>query len=157
MKGTRKGLCARASGAGAWAKLKGNMRFTLIQMTRSAKYQELKKKYKIGGGVSGFYSFITGHLNAETSREEISKALEEMTSTSTTDGQTTFDLYVSGQKQNVAIEACAYVTIMRFTDEQGNTYDMVSEEASEQNTGAMDTSTGKKVPTEENESTIMFF
>ena len=152
-RGTQSGIGATVSGSGAWAHVSGAMDFDLYSLEVSKTYQQMKSSYKIGGGVSGFWSWLGFGANAETHKQEIHSVFHEISQSQKVDGNANFDLYVSGQYPNVQVDASAYVLVLQITDAQGNTYNMVSNGDPQSDTGAQD-SNGSVLPTKDNNSTI---
>jgi hypothetical protein len=151
--GVLSGVGASVSGSGAWAKVHGDMSFTITSLEQSQTYQEMKSKYDIKGGVSGFFGWLGFGTNAETHKEEIHRALNELKEAQTVQGTAIIDLYVSGQYPNVQVAAAAYVLVLRITDSQGSSVKIASSGDPQSDTGAQD-SDGSSLPTRENHSSI---
>ena len=151
--GTQSGVGVSVSGAGAYAKLTGTMEFEMKHLDKSQTYQKMKKSYDIGGGVSGFWSWIGLGANASTHKEEIHKVFNEVKNQQKVKGTANFDLEVTGQYPNVEVTASAYVLILQITDSQGNTFNVASNSGAVGDTGAQD-SNGMTLPSKDNASTI---
>ncbi len=152
-RGTITGVGASVSGAGAWVKLKGGMDFQIYSLNSSKTYNEMRSKYSIGGGVSGFFGWLVGNAHAETHKEEIEKTFKEVTSTQKVDGHVDIEMMVSGIYPNVQVDASAYILVLQVEDSQGNTFNFAADGAPAADTGAQDGS-GNSLPTEGNNSTI---
>lgn len=152
-KGTQSGVGVAVSGAGAWARLTGEMRFQIVNLESSKTYDMMKKEYNIGGGVSAFWSWLGIKANASTHKEEIHQTFKELSQTQKVDGQAQFDLQVTGLYPNVEVQASAYILILQITDSSGNTYNIASNGDPSADTGAQD-SQGQTLPNKDNNSTI---
>ncbi|PIW61348.1 hypothetical protein [Shewanella sp. CG12_big_fil_rev_8_21_14_0_65_47_15] len=152
-RGTQSGLGVSVSGAGAWAKLDGTMKFKIRSLDNSKTYDMMKKEYHIGGGVSAFWSWLGISANAETHKEEIHEVFKEVSNSQEVDGAANVSLYVSGQYPNVQVDASGYVLIMQIEDSSGNTYNMMSAGDPASDTGAQDQN-GNALPSKDNNSTI---
>ncbi|WP_108261004.1 hypothetical protein [Mangrovicoccus ximenensis] len=152
-RGTQSGVGVTVGGAGAWARLTGKMHFDLHSLEKSSTYQQMKKDYSIGGGISGFWGWLGLGANASTHKSEIHQVFHEISQTQKVQGHAKFDLEVSGQFPNVQVNASAYVLVMQVTDASGNTYTMASSGDPASDTGAQDSS-GTALPDRNNSSTI---
>ena len=152
-RGNIAGVAVEVSGSGAFAGMQGSMNFKARRLESSKTYQEMKKSYSIGGGVSAFWSWIGIKANAETHKTEIQTALKEISSEVESDGTVNIDLFVTGQIPGFSVRAMAYVLVLQITDSSGQTYNVASSEDPANNTGAQD-SQGNNLPTKDNNSTI---
>jgi hypothetical protein len=152
-RGTQSGIGVSISGAGAWAKLSGSMKFEIRSLEDSKTYDEMKQSYDIGGGVSAFWSWLGISANASTHKDEIHSVFQEVQNTQKVDGSADFDMEVSGLYPNVAVDASAYVLVMEVEDSSGNTFTMMSAGDPSSDTGAQDGS-GNALPTKGNNSSI---
>lgn len=152
-RGTQSGVGVSISGAGAWAELSGDMTFQISSLDDSQTYNEMKKSYDIGGGVSGFWSWLGISANASTHKEEIHSVFQEVKNTQKVSGTAHFDLQVTGLYPNVAVDASAYVLVMQVEDNSGNTFTMASSGDPGSDTGSQDQN-GNSLPTKGNNSTI---
>ena len=152
-KGNISGVGVSVSGAGAFAQMTGSMSFQLKQMESSKTYQKMVSDYNIGGGVSGFWSWLGFGANASTHKEQINTAFNEMMSSQAVGGTVGVNLMVTGLYPNVQVEASAYVLVIQITDSQGSTATVFSNSAPTSDVGAQDQS-GQNLPTSDNSSTI---
>ncbi|RFZ80528.1 hypothetical protein DS742_02545 [Lacrimispora amygdalina] len=153
-KGSLSGVGVSVSGAGAYAEMSGNFSFTLKHMESSRKYNKMVNDYKISGGVSGFWSWLTFGANASTHKEEIQEALKEMSSSEEVNGTVEVKLMVTGLYPNVQVDASAYVLVLQITDDQGSTATVFSDTAPKNDVGAQDENYNN-LPVKDNESTIV--
>lgn len=152
-RGVAKGISAQVSGAGATAKLHGKMTFSAYSLDKSTTFQQMKKSYNIGGGVSGFWGWLGIGANASTHKSEISQAFHEAINSDQINGYTDFDLEATGQIPNFQVTASAYMMLLQVKDDQGNTYSMASASDPAADTGAQDQN-GDALPSSNNNSTI---
>jgi hypothetical protein len=153
-RGNIAGVGASVSGAGAWVKMSGGMKFALQNLESSKTYQEMRSSYSISGGVSGFWSWLGFGANASTHKEEISTALHEMSQSEKVTGHVGVDMMVTGLYPNVQVDASGYVLVMQVTDSQGSVVATVfSTGAPNSDVGAQD-SNGNTLPTSSNNNTI---
>lgn len=151
--GTQSGLGVTVSGAGAWARLDGKMTFQIRHLDKSSTYDEMKSEYNIGGGVSGFWSWLGIQANASTHQEQIHQVFSEVANSQAVDGTANVDLECSGQYPNVQVSASGYVLVLQIEDSSGNTFNMISTGAPTNDTGAQDQN-GNALPQKNNNSTI---
>lgn len=151
--GTQSGLGVSVSGAGAWAKLKGTMKFNLKHLDSSKTYDLMKTKYNISGGVAAFWSWIGIRANADAHKEEIHEVFNEVSNSQDVAGKADLDLFVSGIYSNVQVDASAYVLILQIEDSQGNTVNTFSTGDPKSDTGAQDQN-GNSLPQRDNKSSI---
>lgn len=152
-RGTQSGVGVTVSGSGAWAKLSGDMTFSLRHLDSSQTYDMMKNEYSIGGGVSAFWSWIGISANASAHKEEIHSVFKEVSNSQEVTGSAHIDLYASGQYPNVQVDASAYVLILQIEDSQGNTFNMFSTGDPASDTGAQDQN-GNALPQKDNNSSI---
>jgi hypothetical protein len=152
-RGTQSGIGVSVSGSGAWAKLKGNMSFTIRHLETSKTFDQMKSEYNIGGGVSAFWSWLGISANASTHQEQIHQVFQEVSTSQAVKGSAKFDLDVSGQYPNVQVDASAFVLVLQIQDNQGNTFNMISTGDPKSDTGAQDQN-GNALPQRNNNSTI---
>jgi len=152
-RGILSGAGVSVSGLGAWARLSGNQTFTMKTIDRSTKYQQLKNTYTIGGGIFALFSWLGIGVNAQTHREEITGAIEEIVQEASTQGSIHYDLFVTGIFPNVQVDASGYIFALQITDSQGNTTNAVSDGNPPVDIGGQDQN-GNKVPSQDNGSTI---
>jgi len=152
-RGTQSGVGVTVSGAGAWAKLAGNMKFTIQHLESSKTYDEMKSSYDIGGGISAFWSWIGISANASTHQEQIHQVFQEVSTSQKVSGSAHFDLMCSGQYPNVQVDALAYILVLQITNDSGNTFNMISNGDPASDTGAQDQN-GNALPQKNNNSTI---
>lgn len=153
-RGRINGVGAWVSGAGAWVTVVGDMDFETLVLEKSQTYTELMKKYSIGAGVSGWFSWL---FSAEAKAEsvDIKKTFHEISSSQTTRGKIHIDLKVTGLYPNVAVEAQAYVMALEVTDQSGSQFTFLAAGNPEKNTGAMDQN-NKELPVSDNHSGIAY-
>jgi hypothetical protein len=152
-RGNISGVGASVSGAGAWVKLKGEMDFSTKRLETSKTYNEIKNKYKIGGGVSAFWSWIGLNVKGEKEKEEITKTFHELQQSQEVKGRIRVNMQVSGQYPNVQVDASAYVLVFEVEDKQGNKFHIASSGDPQSDIGAQDSS-GNALPNKDNNSTI---
>jgi hypothetical protein len=152
-RGTQSGLIVQVSGAGAWAKLTGDMSFAIRHLDKSTTYDQMKSEYNIGGGISAFWSWLGISANASTHKEEIHQVFNEVSNSQKVQGKAHLDLMCSGQYPNVQVTAGGYVVVLQITDSQGNTFTMMSDGDPASDTGAQDQN-GNALPQQNNNSTI---
>jgi hypothetical protein len=152
-RGTVSGVGVSVSGAGAWARLDGNMSFKIRQLDSSKTYDKMKSEYNIGGGVSAFWSWLGISANASTHKEEIHEVFKEVSESQEVDGSVHISLEVSGQYPNVEVSASAYVLVLQIQNDSGNTFKLMSAGDPASNTGAQDQN-GNALPQRDNSSTI---
>lgn len=152
-RGVQSGVGVSVSGSGAWAKLTGDMNFTIRHLEQSQTYDELKSSQSISGGVSGFWSWLGFGANASTYQEQIHQTFQEMSTSQVVQGSAKFDLECSGQYPNVPVDATAYVLVLQITNDQGSTFNLVSNGDPTSDTGAQDQN-GNALPQKNNNSTI---
>lgn len=153
-RGTQSGVGVSVSGAGAWAKLDGDMQFQLWHLDESKTYDSIKSQYNIGGGVSGFWSWLLGlSASASQQHEEVHQAFSDIANSQAVNGSAHVDLECTGQYPNVQVSASGFVLILQITDSAGNTYNMISTGNPQGDTGAQDQH-GNALPQRNNNSTI---
>ena len=152
-RGTQSGIGVSVSGAGAWAKLDGQMAFTIRHLDESKTYDEMKSEYNIGGGVSAFWSWLGISANASTHQEQIHQVFSEVSNSQAVKGTAHIDLEVTGQYPNVQVDASGYVLVLQIQDSSGNTFNMISTGDPTSDTGAQDQN-GSALPQRNNSSTI---
>jgi hypothetical protein len=152
-RGTQSGVGVSVSGSGAWARLDGNMAFTIRHLDKSTTYDEMKSEYNIGGGVSAFWSWLGISANASTHQEQIHQVFSEVANSQAVKGSAHIDLEVSGQYPNVQVDASGYVLVLQIQDNSGNTFNMISTGDPSSDTGAQDQN-GGALPQKNNNSTI---
>ena len=123
-------------------------------MESSETYNKMVSKYKIKGGVGGFFSWVGFGANASTYKEEIEESFSEMSSSEEVDGTVIIDMMVIGQYPNVQVDASAFILVLQITDNQGNETVVFSNNAPTDDTGAQDSS-GNNLPIAGNDSTII--
>jgi hypothetical protein len=152
-RGTQSGVGVSVSGAGAWARLDGQMSFTIRHLDKSTTYDEMKSSYDIGGGVSAFWSWLGISANASTHQEQIHQAFQEIANSQAVKGSAKVDLECTGQYPNVQVDASGFVLVLQIQDNLGNTYNMMSTGDPQSDTGAQDQN-GNALPQKNNNSTI---
>jgi len=152
-RGTQSGVGVSVSGAGAWAKLLGDMSFTIQHLETSKTFDQMQSEYSISGGVSGFWSWLGFGANAQTYQSQIHQAFQEISTSQAVKGSAKFDLDCSGQYPNVQVDASAFVLVMQIQNDQGNTFTLVSTGDPKSDTGAQDQN-GNALPQRNNNSTI---
>jgi len=152
-RGRVSGVGVSVSGSGAYVKMSGGFDFSIKRMESSQTYNKMVKEYNIGGGVSGFFAWIGFGANASTHKTEIQESFQQMANSENVDGTVNIDMMVSGQYPNVQVDASAYMLVLELTDKQGNKTSVFSNDDPAANTGAQDSS-GNKLPTQDNNSTI---
>jgi hypothetical protein len=152
-RGTQSGVGVTVSGSGAWAKLVGDMDFTIRSLEASKKFDQMQSSYDIGGGISGFWSWLGISANAQQHQSEIHQVFQEASSSQAVNGHAHFDLDCSGQYPNVQVDASAYVLVLQITNSSGNTFNLVSSGDPKSDTGAQDQN-GNALPNKNNNSTI---
>ncbi|MEJ6405054.1 hypothetical protein [Yoonia sp. 2307UL14-13] len=152
-RGAIMGVGASVSGAGAWVKLSGGMDFEIQSLESSKTYKEMRKSYNISGGVSGFFSWITGQASADTQKSEIQTALKEISQSQKVGGHVDIEMMVTGAVPNMQVDASAYILVLQVEDSQGNTFNIASNGDPAADTGAQD-SNGNALPNNDNNSTI---
>jgi hypothetical protein len=152
-RGTQSGLQVSVSGAGAWGKLDGNMAFTIRHLDKSSTYDQMKSDYNIGGGVSGFWSWLGISANASTHKEEIHQVFNEVSNAQAVKGTAHVQLEVTGQYPNVQVDASGFVVVLQIQNSSGNTFNLMSTGDPASDTGAQDQN-GTALPQRSNSSTI---
>jgi hypothetical protein len=155
-RGTQSGVGVDISGAGAWAKLTGQMSFSLKQLEKSTAYDSIKSQYNIGGGVSGFWAWLLGlSAGASQQREEVHQTFNEMESSQSVNGTVNVDLECTGLYPNVEVYALAFVMVLQITNSQGSSLYIASAGNPTGDTGAQDQN-GNSVPTKNNNTSMTF-
>lgn len=152
-RGTQSGVGVSVSGAGAWARLQGNMTFQIRHLETSKTFDQMKSEYSIGGGVSAFWSWLGISANASTHQEQIHQVFNEISTSQAVDGSAKIDLDCSGQYPNVQVDASAFVLVLQIQNDSGNTFNMISTGDPKSDTGAQDQN-GNALPQRNNNSTI---
>jgi hypothetical protein len=152
-RGTQSGVGVSVSGAGAWARLDGKMAFTIRHLDKSTTYDQMKSEYNIGGGVSGFWSWLGISANASTHQEQIHQTFQEVANSQAVKGTAHIDLECTGQYPNVQVDASGFVLVLQVQDSSGNTFNMISTGDPTNDTGAQDQN-GNALPQKNNGSTI---
>jgi hypothetical protein len=152
-RGTQSGVGVSVSGSGAWAKLLGNMSFSIRHLEQSKTYDELKSTQSFSAGVSGFWGWLGLGANAQTYQSQIHQAFQEMSTSQAVNGSAKFDLECSGQYPNVQVDASAFILVLQIQNDSGNTFNLISNGAPSSDTGAQDQN-GNALPTKDNNSTI---
>lgn len=152
-RGTVSGVGVSVSGAGAWAKMDGEMSFTIQQLESSKTFDQMKSEYNIGGGVSAFWSWLGISANAQTHKEEIRQVFNEVSQSQAVQGSVHISLEVSGLYPNVEVSASAYVLVLQIQNSSGNTFKLASAGDPASDTGAQDQN-GNALPQRNNSSTI---
>jgi hypothetical protein len=151
--GTQSGVGVSVSGSGAWAKLLGDMSFTIRYLEQSKTFDQLKSQQSFSSGVSGFWAWLGLGQNKSTYQEQIHQAFHEMSTSQAVQGSAHFDLECSGQYPNVQVDASAFVLVLQIQNDSGNTFNLVSSTGGAGDTGAQDQN-GNTLPTKNNNSTI---
>lgn len=136
--GTEQGMQVHVSGAGGSAKLSGPMTVTGQVIDHSKKYQSIVNKYKISGGVSGFWDFIGAHMEGSKEHEDVKESLHEITKNSIVTGTFQVDIQVEGTIPGFAVTASAAYVYLHVIDESGQTYHLLSSGDPARDTGAVD-------------------
>lgn len=152
-RGGESGVGISVSGAGAWARLTGQITFTYRHLESSQTFNKMQTEYNIGGGVSAFWSWLGISANASTHRDEIHQVFNELSASQAVEGVTNIDLEVSGQYPNVEVSASAYMLSLSIQDSSGNKFSVASTGDPASDTGAQDQN-GNVLPQRNNNSTI---
>lgn len=152
-RGAISGVGVSVSGAGAWAKMTGDMTFEIIRLENSKTYQEIRDTYKVEAGISAFWSWIGLHAGGSKEHEQITQTMHELQQSQKVSGTVHIDLMVTGLYPNVQVDASAYILVLQVEDSQGNTFNIASGGNPSSNTGGQDTN-GNALPTQNNNSTI---
>jgi hypothetical protein len=153
MRGVQSGVGVSVSGAGAWARLTGQMTFSIRHLEKSQTYEKLKTSSGFEAGVGAFWGWLGIGVNVEQHRDEIHQVFNEIQDSQEVDGKARFKLMVTGQYPNVRVDAAAYVLVLQVEDSSGNSYRMMSAGDPSTDTGAQDQN-GNTLPTKNNDSTI---
>ena len=130
------------------------MNFQLRHLDKSTTYDSIVSKYNIGGGVSGFWSWLLGlSASASQEHEEVHQAFNEIANSQAVNGSAHVDLECTGQYPNVQVSASGFVLVLQITDNAGNTFNMISTGNPTGDTGAQDQH-GNALPQKNNSSTI---
>lgn len=153
-RGTQSGVGASVSGAGGYAHVEGAMSFQLQHLDKSTTYDEVRTKYQMSGGVSGFWAWLLG-LKADASQEheEVHQVFNEVANSQAVQGAVNIKLDCTGLYPNVQVDASAFVLVLQITNSQGSTFNMISDGNPPADTGAQDQN-GAALPTKNNQSTI---
>ena len=147
------GVGASSSGLGGYAYLEGYMDFKMKRLESSKTYKEMVRKYSIGGGIRGFWSWLGIGAHASTHKTEIQRSLKEMCQSEAVGGRVNVKVEACGMIPNVQVDASAYLLILQITDDQGNTTNVFASSGGSGDVGAQDQD-GNNLPTKDNESTI---
>ncbi|CAM4012727.1 hypothetical protein PSMA108079_19705 [Pseudoalteromonas mariniglutinosa] len=58
--------------------MSGSFDFSIVNLESSRTYQKMVSEYSIPGGVSGFWGWLGFGANAETHKQEIKEAMQEL-------------------------------------------------------------------------------
>ncbi|MCQ1061269.1 hypothetical protein LRP52_47265 [Photobacterium sp. ZSDE20] len=152
VKGKMAGIGGSVTGT-ATAKVVGNYQYSCKIVEHSQTYNELKKKYKINSGVSGFFAWISGSAHAEKEKSSIRQALKEIITSKEITADIHAEFTIVGTKDNVRVDAMSYVILAEIEDESGNKVHAISKGDPRGDTGAVDND-NEEVKTEDNTSTI---
>ncbi len=152
-KGTQSGVGVTVSGQGAWARLEGDMNFSVRSLETSQSYQQLMKSAGFSAGVSSFWSWLGIGANVSQYQQQIDQCFHEIQTSQDVSGSAHFDFSVTGTYPNVPASASAYVLMLEVSDTSGNQFSVASNGDPAANTGAHDQN-GDDLPTRNNNSTI---
>ncbi|MBE0379744.1 MULTISPECIES: hypothetical protein [Pseudoalteromonas] len=152
-KGTISGVGVTVSGAGAWAKMSGSFDFSIVNLESSRTYQKMVSEYSISGGVSGFWGWLGFGANAETHKQEIKEAMQELSQQQKVNGSVDVDLMVTGLIPGFEVSATAYILVLQIQSSSGATYNIASSTSPSTDVGAQDQNQ-QNLPTSNNNSTI---
>ena len=152
-KGTISGVGVTVSGAGAWAKMSGSFDFSIVNLESSRTYQKMVSEYSISGGVSGFWGWLGFGANAETHKQEIKEAMQELSQQQKVNGSVDVDLMVTGLIPGFEVSATAYILVLQIQSSSGATYNIASSTSLSTDVGAQDQNQ-QNLPTSNNNSTI---
>lgn len=136
-KGIEQGIGATVSGAGASARVTGKASVQAKHLDSSQKYQSLQKQYNFSAGISGFWEFLTGKVGGGVSREEKQEVFSQVQNSQDFEAKFHYDLIVTGYAPNVQVDARAYYLYFAITDDQGNTFHVISTGDASADTGAV--------------------
>lgn len=151
--GTISGVGTQVSGAGAWAKVKGTMNFTMISLESSSEYTSLQKSQGFSAGISAFWGWLGISGNYSNNQSSVDTTFHQLQSSQAINGRVDIDLDVTGLYPNVQVNASAYVLVMQVTDKSGSTVTFASSGDPSSDTGAQDQN-GNTLPTKNNGSSI---
>lgn len=152
-RGTIAGVGVSVSGLGAWVKVSGTSTTHIQILETSYTYHKMVDSYDIGGGISGFWSWLSFGANASTHHEDIQQTFHEIQTSIKQELKFNIDMMVSGIYPNVQVTASAYVLVMSVTDSQSNTVSFASTGNPTNDLGAQDQS-GNNLPVSNNQGTI---
>jgi len=136
-KGVEEGIGASVSGKGAKARVQGSATVKARHLDSSTKYKALQSKYDFRKGTSGFWSWLVGSGSEHVSKEEKEEVFTQVVNTQEINATFRYDLTVEGYAPNVQVDARAYYFYFMITDDQGNTYHIVSDGDPGGDTGAV--------------------
>ncbi|WP_305810579.1 hypothetical protein [Photobacterium leiognathi] len=153
-RGQGEGISVTVSGAGASARLIGQLVFELVNIESSQTYKILREQHGIGAGVSDFWSWLSVSSHVSDNKEKLDEMFHELSHSQKVKGTAKFDLTVTGLFPGVSVTASAFISVMQVKTSSGNTINIISSKNPKNDTGAQDQD-GDKLPISNNDSTIV--
>lgn len=152
-RGQGEGISVTVSGAGASARLIGQVDFELINIESSQTYKILREQHGIEAGVNAFWLWLSASSHVSDNKEKINEMFNELSHSQKVKGKVHFDFMVTGLFPDVPVTASAYVSVLQVKTSSGSTVSIISSQNPKSDTGAQNQD-GDDLPTSDNNSTI---